>query len=334
MESSKSISNIFKTNLDNISKTNDMDGCKKEPLQSTKLDNKYLSPNDDKKLEVNDDVEELSRHFSPTLIPFFNKIYKNSNWNIHGALPLQELKAISQLRSDQDKLSILTVFSKVSSNLSFSSDILDMLMHLVPYPIPVRGALVLPKPYEACENFFSDDCSVFSEQYNTFSDRSSKFQYDGFIHDYFNVNIPWTLKKYEINTNWREVSDFNPSIPFRQMLDQLSIGSYNLLRESDCKSKNEEKPFPPLFLSCIDTIPLRKLAELSNNYPQDIALEILRDWGIILRDALSNLPSEILGDLLACGGCKMIINRLILKNVYEKATLRWLTKRYGWERLV
>jgi hypothetical protein len=334
MESSKNIGKIFKTNSEHTSKTCDVDGCKKEPPLPSKLPNKHPSLNEDKKLEADDDISKLSRQFSPTLIPLFDKVYKNSNWNVPGALPLQELKAISQLRSDQDKLSILTVFSKVSSNLSFSSDILDLLMHLVPYPIPVRGALVLPKPYEACENFFSNECSVFSEQYNTYNDRSSKFQYEGFIHDYFNVDIPWTLRKYEINTNWREISDFNPTIPFRQMLDQLSIGSYNLLREIDVKSKNDEKPFPPPFLSCIDTLPLKKLAELSNNYPQDTALEILRDWGIILRDALSNLPPEIIGDLLACGGCKMIINRLILRSVYEKATLRWLTKRYGLERLI
>ena len=53
--------------------------------------------------------------------------------------------------------------------------------------------------------------SMITEQYNTFSDKSSKFQYDGFKHDFFNVNIPWTLKRYEINTNWREISDFTPN---------------------------------------------------------------------------------------------------------------------------
>ena len=333
MESSKNISKIFKTKSDHTSKTNDdTDGCCKESPPSNKLDPSQIN---DQKLEVDDDFNELSKQFSLTLIPLLDQIYKNSNWNIPGSLPLQELKAISQLRGDQDKISIFTAFSKITSGLNFSSDILDMLMHLVPYPVPVRPTLVLPAPYQVSQNFFRGGCGdVFTEQYNTFSDKSSKFQYDGFKHDFFNVNIPWTLKRYEINTNWREISDFTPIIPFRQMLDQLSVGSYNLLRETDSTSKNDEKPFPPPFLSCIDVFPTRKLTELSKNYPQHIALEILRDWGLILRDALSNLPSDIIGDLQACGGCKMIINRLILKNVYEKATLRWLTKRYGFERLV
>ena len=136
-----------------------------------------------------------------------------------------------------------------------------------------------------------------------------------------------TLRTAELNTCWSERPEFGgrrPSEAFVRLFDQTTLGS---------RSTHMEPPvipgdlvFPPPF--SIEAIPWVALARLSTTFPETLGLEILRDWGLILRSALSGLRTRRFGEERIHS-----YSRGELAVGYERAVLRWLVQRFAFERL-
>ena len=251
------------------------------------------------------------------LLPEYNIASGRYQWHLPGRQPTAELQALYQLRDIQDQIRVLANFNLVPE-LSFPGNILGLLANLTPYPVPARLPLQLPAPVTSYApvdytHFYSDDV-----------DRgvcvSTK-------HDRFDVDLPWHLRHFELHVDWRTLPGLTRRPPLRvmQMLDQLSLETQSLTMST---SAMEDKPFP----GPIDTLPLYQIQALCDGFAEEIVLEILRDFGIIMRSALSELPYAVLVAIQS--GRRISVNRAMLAELYQKATLRWLTKRYGYDRLV
>ena len=251
------------------------------------------------------------------LLPEYNIASGRYQWHLPGRQPTAELQALYQLRDVQDQIRVLANFNLVPE-LSFPGNILELLANLTPYPVPARLPLQLPAPLTSSTpidytHFYSDDV-----------DRgvcvSTK-------HDRFDVVLPWHLRHFELHADWRTLPGLTQRPPLRvmQMLDQLSLASQSLTGST---SAMEDKPFP----GPIDTLPLYQIQALCDHFADETVLDILRDFGIIMRSALSELPYAVLVAIQT--GRRLSINRALLAELYQKATLRWLTKRYGYDRLV
>jgi hypothetical protein len=250
------------------------------------------------------------------LLPEYNIASARYHWHMPGRLPTTELQALYQLRDVQDQIRVLTNFNLVPE-LSFPGNILELLSKLVPYPVPARLPLLLSAAFTAESppptHFFADNVEIGVCAINK--------------HDKFDVDLPWYLRTFELHTDWRSLPNFTRQPPLRvmQMLDQLCLESQSLTMAT---SAMEDKPFP----APVDAMPLHQIQMLSNNYPEEIVLEILRDFGIITRSALSELPHTVLASIQT--GRKILVNRDLLSGLYQKSTLRWLIKRYGYDRLL
>jgi hypothetical protein len=139
------------------------------------------------------------------------------------------------------------------------------------------------------------------------------------------VGLPEALQVAERNTCWAERPEFGgrcPSAAFARLFDQTGLGSQS--------HRTEEPPripgdlvFPAPF--SIEAIPWVALGRLATTFPEALGLEILRDWCLILRSALSRLrPSR---------GGEVYYSRSELALCYERAVLRWLIQRFAFERL-
>jgi hypothetical protein len=145
--------------------------------------------------------------------------------------------------------------------------------------------------------------------------------------------LPEALRTAELDTCWSERPEFGgrrPSEAFVRLLDQTALGSRGNHMESPAIPG--DLVFPPPF--SIEALPYMALARLSTAFPEALALEILRDWALILRNALSGLPRPRRGGeerLLLCSHC--YYTRSELAAGYERAVLRWLVQRFAFERL-
>jgi hypothetical protein len=61
------------------------------------------------------------------------------------------------------------------------------------------------------------------------------------------------------------------------------------------------------------------VAQLSNTFPEPLALEVLRDWGVVLRKALLSRAGDA---------------RSALATAYQRTFLRWLVQRLAFERVI
>jgi len=220
----------------------------------------------------------------------FQRAYERGKWATAG-MPTDEIVHVSELRSDQDQIRIWTVFAQ-RPRLSFCGDVLHLLMSVVPYPMPATHATP-PPPWDAV------DASQAGLNVHT-----------GDITN-FAVQLPESLRQYELNTDFSEVPEFVgawPDAEFRRLLDQVSVASLN----------PSERSFPAPFTSC-EKMPMAALGQLWQTFPPPMTHQILRDWGTIMRDALSRTVAPR--------------KRRMLRAGYEKATLAWLTQRLGKERL-
>jgi hypothetical protein len=142
--------------------------------------------------------------------------------------------------------------------------------------------------------------------------------------------LPEALRTAELDTCWSERPEFGgrrPSEAFVRLLDQTALGSRGNHMESPAIPG--DLVFPPPF--SIEALPYMALARLSTAFPEALALEILRDWALILRNALSGLRPRR-------GGEERLLlysyhTRSELAAGYERAVLRWLVQRLAFERL-
>ena len=104
------------------------------------------------------------------------------------------------------------------------------------------------------------------------------------------------------------------------MLDQVCLGSSPSSASSGI-SGSAPLAFPAPFAR-IERPPVEELNTLWRTFPEDLALEILHDWGLLLRISLEGLveTEEYPRELLA--------------SRYAKAALRWLIQRIAFEELL
>jgi hypothetical protein len=225
------------------------------------------------------------------------------------------MRAVCQLKHANDVVQVLRAFGK-PEQLRFSGQLLQMLMNVTPYPMPVR-------PAAAAEAHMEEEESI---PYVVGASLSS----DALWHEgpltFFNVDLPAHARRWERNTDWSEVKEFAskpPSAAFARMLDQLCLGSRYL--------GAHEKTFPPL-LGVAEALPLSKLGVLSAKFAPDVALQILEDWGVMLRQALSRLPAPVLAALKS--GERVHVSRALMQTLYEQAALEFWVQRLGYDKLL
>ena len=170
--------------------------------------------------------------------------------------------------------------------LRFAGDVLRGLMKLTPYPVPAER---VPDPVVTA----------------TAAGEHPGPEWTGFGV----AQIAEGLAEHQ--TDWAERAEFGgqaPSPAFCRLLDQIALPGAGA--------------FPSPF-EADGAVPWGALALLARMEPEPLALEILRDWGLILRAALMpwDPPSSR-------------ASRAALAHRYERATLRWLVQRMAFERLL
>ena len=259
----------------------------------------------------------MEQHILAEALPSFRKAQARGNWT-EATAPLNEIRAIGLLRNDADQVRIWNIFSE-RDRLSFCGDVLNMLKGLVPYPIP---AVAVQWPTAIMANDDDDD------DINNIERVMHVNVHDGGGHDHFCVDLPEWLRRAELNTDWSQISEFagSPSPEITRMLDQVCLGSTSLSTAGD------SRPFPAPFALGIEKMPWKEVGHLCTLFPVPIAVHILRDWGLIIRGALSTLPHHIMVALQQ-GGTRVHVPRHVLRAAYERSTLGWMLQRYGTDRL-
>jgi hypothetical protein len=137
------------------------------------------------------------------------------------------------------------------------------------------------------------------------------------------TGLPEALRRFECATDWKERPEFErrPSAAVLALLDQISLGSLSLREPATLRG---DALFPPPFE--VEAVPWCALAAFARAFPagEGLGLEILRDWGSILRSALSTVEPR---------RGKEQPQRSVLAQAYERATLRWMVQRLAFERL-
>ena len=259
-------------------------------------------------------------HVMAAAVPHYRRAFDRGVWSLKDSFfPLEQIQAISRLKSDADQLQIWTVFAQRDS-LRFCGDVLKMLMGMNPYPMPSVG---LPGPPPLAPIWTEEDPAPFAS-------KSVSVNVHTGAHSNFCVNLPDYLRRAELNTDWSNVPEFNGRIPdpaFTRMLDQICLGSESLAVGGGA--------FPPPFAYGIEKIPLAALAHLYCHFPLPLAVRIMQDWGLILRSALSSwLPPSLTACMQQNDGTKVHVPRECLRVAYERASLEFLIQRYGVDKLV
>lgn len=193
---------------------------------------------------------------------------------------------VCRLRQQGDAVCIFNAF-QTAQPLRFPGDILSALMKMQPYPIPANRVAesVLP-----C----TDDG-----------------MHPGPIEHMSVGELPEGCRVFELNTDWKGRVEFErpPSGAFVRLLDQIGLGFAG--------------GFAPPFTRGVEAqhFPWTAVARLSNSFAEPLALEVLRDWGVILRKGWETLDE------------KKGHARSVLAVSYQRAYLRWLVQRLAFERL-
>ena len=226
---------------------------------------------------------------------------------------------IIRLRREGDPARIFNAFC-AAGELRFCGDVLQALMRMRPYPVPANRreepavlACAPSAPWRSDVHPGPWEC----------------LRVEG---------LPDALRTAELNTCWAERIEFErpPSQAFARMLDQIALGSAAAdgLRPTTTTTYpcHSGIRFPPPF--AIESIPWVTLGKLSDGFDEGLMLEILQDWGLILRKAFASLPPD---DEAGGGGdprrLRKSISRATLGRTYERALLRWIVQRFAFERL-
>lgn len=226
-----------------------------------------------------------------------------------GQFPVEELEEVCRIKSIEDQKSVWSVFSN-PRRIQYGGDILGALMSMESqYPMPVV-------PHSKCVSPGKIPIS---------------FRFPWNIHPgpvgCMNVEIPEDMKRYEVNTDWTEFQSWcgpwagtnsrESRMPvFAHIIDQLGIGS-------------AENPVDGIHFESVqkmENIPWNHLAELSRDFSNEHQIQIVTDWGTIMRmaSASSEGPNNIMWT-----GMPLAYRRRRL----EKAFLQFLIKRLVYERL-
>ena len=279
---------------------------------------KMAAAADEQLNEYNTKNAEQRIEMPPQAMPSYRKAYARGSWGPE-MFPSTQMREIGLLRSDADQIQIWNLFCE-KPRLSYSGDVLSMLKGLVPYPIP-HAAVKWPGPLVA-----HDDYERVIEK----TQMHVNVHEGG--HDHFCVDLPEHLRRAELNTDWSQYTEFNGHMPapeVTRMLDQVCLGM-----RGGVFNDNKEKPFPPPFAIGIEKMPWIEVGNLCSHFPVSLAVHILRDWGLILRGALSKLPREIMSALQQNGGKNIHVPRRVLQSAYEKSVMEWMIERYGKEKLL
>ena len=223
--------------------------------------------------------------------------------------PVEELEVLCRVRSVEDQKSVWEAFSR-RPRIQYSSDVLRVLMDLGPnYPLPVTPLSVCVQPASAPHG-------------------------SGVLHpgpiDCMNVDIPERLRMYEYDTNWQECQcwtgpyrgfscyESEAKAPeFVHLLDQLNISSSNEPVDG-LKFEEVMKMEPP---------PWNHLAEVAATFRTAEQIQIVSDWGLVMRMASSCRSEEVLTPWRT----RPLEDK---RNRLEKALLQFLTKRLVYEKLI
>jgi hypothetical protein len=225
------------------------------------------------------------------------------------AFPADLLRELRTLKSDADQLQIWNVYAR-HPRFAFCGDVLSFLKSLVPYPVPANHVR-WPGADRGQEEEASTSVNLYA--------------HDGGGQDVWAVDLPESLRKAELNTDWSQFPEFvghQPAVEVLRMLDQVSLGS------------RDPGGFVAPFASGLERMPFVEVGGLCAFFPTHIAVHIVRDWGLILRSALSHLPAEYLARMQQhWGAARVHVPRRVLQGAYERAVLAWMIQRYGKDRL-
>jgi hypothetical protein len=233
--------------------------------------------------------------------------FERGRWgDAPGLFPVEELEELCKVKSVEDQKDVWSAFSS-ASRIQYGGDILGVLMDLPSYPIPVT-------PHPTCVKAGKISMSPWN------------------IHpgpvDCMNVELPDHMRKYEVNTDWSEFQAWvgpwqgvygrESRMPvFAYLLDQLCLGS-------------AETTVDGLYFESVmnmENPPWNHLAELTRDYSKEEQIQIVKDWGVIMRNANAKENS---GNIVGWTGLSVATRR----NKLEKALLRFLIKRLIYEKLV
>jgi hypothetical protein len=194
-------------------------------------------------------------------------------------IPIEALHELFVLRSEEDMLNVLTVFSNVP-RLSFPGDIIQMLLRMKPYPVP-------------------------ASRVKSRADLGSGME-PTLFHDLdYGYDLPDESRRWELDTDWGQMPAFKgiaPPTKFLRILDQICAGTGTSYLEHsgtlslDGRNRIHPVKHPHLFQDGSEELPLAQIAALCEQHSEDTATEILKDWGIIMRSAWSHLSARVGSD--------------------------------------
>ena len=228
--------------------------------------------------------------------PFYLSSFLRGDWQEPGAFPVEELEALGKVKSEAERLKIWSVFAS-AERIQFPGDVLGILMRMCDsYPMPVG-----PEDPELEPAAFQGNVNQVVLHPGPPSN--------------LNVKIPERCKVYEKKTDWSEHSsgenfgNLNCGTPcFASVLDQLSLESAAFIGK------------PGYFSSVMryKPVPWRKLAIISRDLSNSHSIQVVKDWGLIMRDALGRPEGHL--------------SKQIQWNL-ERAVLRFLVKRIAYDKV-
>jgi hypothetical protein len=231
---------------------------------------------------------------------------------------------------------VLNVFSYVT-RLSFPGDIIQMLLQMKPYPIP-------------------------ASRVKSQADFGGGMKPTLFQDLDYGYELPTEFRRWELDTDWGQLPAFKgitPPTKILRILDQICAGTATSdLRHNGglfqvATGTPHPASHPHLFQDGAEELPLAQIAALCSQHPEDTAVEILKDWGIIMRSAWAHLAARVGSahnqlqvnlqrltlDVQAghqSGGGAPRSNpaaRPLKAAAYQQATLAFLVQRLGRDRL-
>ena len=228
----------------------------------------------------------------PEALPHYISAFERGHWDEPDAFPADELELLSQVKSHEDQLLIWDSFA-TPHRIQFPGDVLAVLMSIsCSYPMPV-----VPENKSLEPRYFN-------------SNPEGIVLHPGPPAN-LNVNLPERARVYEKYTDWSEHSsgvNFGCCPVFASVLDQLNLESLAPIGTPGYfPSVMRQKP-----------IPWRKLGMIAEHYSNHRAVQIVKDWGLIMRDALGQPGPATAGQA---------------RWNLERAVLRFLVKRIAYDRL-
>jgi hypothetical protein len=232
----------------------------------------------------------------PLAQPFYLSSFLRGDWQEPDSFPVEELEALGKVKSEKDKVRIWEVFS-TAERIQFSGDVLGILMPMsdsYPFPVSPEDPVLEPKQFDGNVNQVILHPGPPSN---------------------LNVKIPERNKVYEKKTDWSEHSSgenfgsLNCGTPcFAGVLDQLSLESAEFIGKQG---------YFPSVMRC-KPVPWRKLALISRNLSHSHSIQIVKDWGLIMREALGS-PAGPSANQAQWN--------------LERAVLRFLIKRIAYDKI-